>query len=39
LKVRAKSSGESLKNTVYLEPFDLKLKGRPYQSERQHLHS
>ncbi len=36
LKVRAKSSGNSLKNTVYLEPFNLKLKGRPYQSERQY---
>ena len=39
LKVRAKSNGESLKNTVYLEPFDLKLKGRPYQSERQYSQS
>jgi hypothetical protein len=39
LKVRAKSNGDSLKNIVYLEPFDLKLKGRPYQTERQYSQS
>ena len=37
LKVRAKSNGESIRNTVYLEPFDLKIKGRPYQNDRRYL--
>ena len=39
LKARAKSNGDSVRNTVYLEPFDLKLKGRPYQNERQSIGS
>jgi len=39
LKARAKSNGESVRNIVYLEPFDLKLKGRPYQNDRQYLGS
>ncbi|HIF90213.1 MAG TPA: hypothetical protein EYQ58_01465 [Candidatus Poseidoniales archaeon] len=37
LKVRAKSNGDSIRNTVYLEPFDLKIKGRPYQNDRRYL--
>lgn len=39
LKVRAKSKGVSLKNIVYLEPFDIKLRGRPYQTSRHYLDS
>jgi len=37
LKVRAKSNGDSIKNIVYLEPFDHKIKGRPYQNDRHYL--
>jgi hypothetical protein len=37
LKVRAKSNGDSIRNTMYLEPFDLKIKGRPYQNDRRYL--
>jgi len=37
LKVRAKSNGDSIRNTLYLEPFDLKIKGRPYQNDKRYL--